>query len=80
MSEIELKPCPKCKGEIALYYVCNPNVLYVAMAKCKDCKQEYPLPEVKLRVWKSNPLRISQKMVRDAERAWNRRYANEETE
>lgn len=68
---MKMRPCIQCGGEIVLYSVCNPEVPYSAMAKCKKCKKEYPLPTVKLKTWKSNPCRISKTMVKNAEKAWN---------
>lgn len=76
MSDTELKPCPECGGEIKLYSCSNKP--YSATAKCQKCRKEYPLPTVKLKVWKSNPIRISKSMIRDAERAWNRRINQHE--
>lgn len=72
MSDTELKPCPSCGGKITLYSVCNPKIPYSAMARCEKCRKEYPLPKVKLKTWKSNPMRISESMVKDAEREWNK--------
>lgn len=69
---MELKPCPNCQEKIILYSVQDPQVPYSAYAKCKKCKREYPLPKVKLKTWKSNPLRISQAMIRQAEKEWNK--------
>lgn len=78
MSKAILKPCSECGGNIKLYSVCNSNIPYHAKARCMgECKKEYPLPEVKLKTWKSNSVRISKSMVRDAEKAWNRRANNE---
>lgn len=76
MSDTELKPCPSCDGKIILYSVCNPQIPYSAMARCEKCKKEYPLPKVKLKTWKSNPIRISKSMVKDAEREWNKMQPN----
>lgn len=73
MGEIKLKLCPKCGGKIKLYSNINPNDNFFAFARCTACKEEYPLPTVKLRTWKSNPIRISKKMMCDAEKAWNKR-------
>lgn len=78
MSDTELKPCPECGGEVELYSSCNPNRPYSAFARCMVCKREYPLPTVKLKVWKSNPIRISKSMIHDAEIAWNRRVNQHE--
>lgn len=71
---IELKLCPACGGQIKLYSTCNPNVPYSAYAKCQNqkCKKEYPLPNVKLKTWRSNPIRISKSMIRQAEKEWNK--------
>ena len=38
---IELKPCPKCDGEILLYSNGPKRGVY---AKCKACGSEYPIP------------------------------------
>lgn len=73
MSEEKLKPCPHCGGDIKLYSDLNPNDKFVAFARCTSCKKDYPLPTVKLSTWKSNPIRISKKMINDAVKAWNRR-------
>lgn len=75
MSETKLKKC-LCGGDVKLYSVCNPNLPYSAMARCTLCKKEYPLPNVKLRTWKSNPTRISRTMVKDAEKEWNKMQLN----
>ncbi len=74
MKNIELKPCPECGGQIKLYSVCKPNIPYSACAKCqnKKCRKEYPLPNVKLKTWKSNPIRISKTMIKQAEKEWNK--------
>lgn len=72
-----LKPCPECGGKIKLYSNMNPNNQFFSFARCTSCKKEYPLPTVKLRTWKSNPIRISKRMIREAEEAWNRRADNE---
>ena len=73
MEEIKLKPYPKCGGGIVLYSDMNPEHPYFAVAICKKCRERFPLPAVKVQVWKSNPLRISKKMIHDAEKAWNKR-------
>lgn len=73
----ELKPCPSCGGSIKLYSSCNLDRPYFAFARCQKCKKEYPLPNVKLKTWKSNPIRISKVMIRQAENEWNRRVQNE---
>ncbi len=71
MSESKLKKC-SCGGEVKLYSVCNPEFPYSAMARCMLCKKEYPLPNVKMKTWKSNPIRISKSMIKDAEKEWNK--------
>lgn len=68
----ELKTCPVCGGEIVLYSCMNPEIPYFAFARCKNCKKEFPLPKVKLKVWKSRPTRISQTMINQATREWNK--------
>jgi len=75
MSDTELKKC-SCGGSVKLYSVCNPDLKYSAMAKCTVCKEEYPLPKVKLKVWKTNGIRISKTMIRDAEKEWNKMQLN----
>ena len=77
MEKIKLKPCPKCRGEIKLYSDMDPNDPYFAFARCAKCRKEYPLPNVKLKTWKSNPIRILAKMIHDAEEAWNNRAGQE---
>lgn len=69
---VKLKPCPKCGGNIELYSVFNPGISYSAFARCQKCKNEYPLPKVKLKTWKSNPIRISKIMISQAEKEWNK--------
>lgn len=71
MSDVELKKC-NCGGEVKLYSVCDPNRPYCAMAGCTVCKKEYPLPKVKLKAWKTNGIRISKTMIKDAEKEWNK--------
>lgn len=72
-----LKCCPECGGAIELYSVLRLNVPYVALAQCNECDREYPLPNVKLKTWKSDPTRISKKMIRQAEKEWNNgNYSN----
>lgn len=73
MSEIKLKSCPKCGGKIKLYSNMNPNDNTFAFARCTSCKKEYPLPAVKLWTGKSNTIRISKRMIREAAEAWNKR-------
>lgn len=77
MSEFKLKPCPSCGGQIKLYSDVNLNDNFFALARCIICKKEYPLPAVKLRNWKSNPIRISKRMIHEAAEAWNRMADNE---
>ena len=67
---IELKPCPNCDGEILLYSNGPKRGVY---AKCKACGSEYPIP-VKIKTWKSNPIRISDITIRKAKEQWNRMY------
>lgn len=67
----KIKPCPECGGNVELYSVCNPEIPYSAFARCQKCKKEYPLPKVKLKTWKSNPIRISKTMISQAEKEWN---------
>lgn len=66
----ELKPCPKCGGEIKTMCgtVRNPQIY----ARCESCREEYDLPKVKLKTWKSNPIRISKTSIREAAEAWNK--------
>ena len=68
----ELKPCPECGGEIALYSCCriDVNYNYNCFAKCQKCKKEYPMPEVELKTYGT---RIYSASVRKAERLWNLR-------
>ena len=80
MEEIKLKLCPKCGGKIKLYSHIKPGDNYFMLARCTSCKKEYPLPTVKLRTWKSNPIRISKKMIHDAEKAWNKRAGEDGVE
>ena len=75
MSNVKLKRCT-CGGEVELYSVCDPRIPYSAMAICTACKKEYPLPNVKRRAWKSNPIRVSKAMVREAEKEWNKLQLN----
>lgn len=72
MSEIKLKPCPSCGGKIELYSVLKQDIPYTALARCKKCEREYPLKNVKLKTWKSNPIRISKEMIKKAEIEWNK--------
>ncbi|MCH5340068.1 MAG: hypothetical protein J1E01_01245 [Acetatifactor sp.] len=69
MSE-EMKPCPGCGGEIKLM----GGLLRVpeAYAKCIDCNKEYDLPNVKIKTWPSNPIRISKTTIRQAVKSWNK--------
>lgn len=71
----ELKKC-SCGGEVELYSSYNPNRPYSAFTRCTVCKKEYPLPTVKIKTWKSNPIKISQSMVNDAVKAWNKLQLN----
>jgi len=70
MEDIKLKPCPFCGGEIATMcgLVRTPQIY----ARCKSCKEEYDLPNVKLKTWKSNPIRISKTTIRKAAEEWNK--------
>lgn len=53
----ELKPYPKCGGEIVT--MCGLLRTPQIFVRCKSCKTEFDLPNVKLKTWKSNPIRIS---------------------
>ena len=66
----ELKPCPKCGGEIRL--MCGLLRDVTIYAHCKECNTEYDLPEVKLKTWKSNPTKISKETIHKAEKTWNK--------
>lgn len=70
-----LKPCPKCGAKVKLYSHINPHDNFCVLARCTNCKEEYPIPNVKIRTWKSNPTRISKRTIQEAEEAWNRRVA-----
>lgn len=67
----ELKPCPKCGGEIVT--MCGIMRTPQIYAMCKSCRAEFDLPNVKLKTWKSNPIRISKTTIRQAAEAWNNR-------
>lgn len=66
----ELKPCPKCGGEIVT--MCGLLRTPPIYAMCKKCKAEFDLPNVKLKTWKSNPIRISKTTIRQAAEWWNK--------
>lgn len=68
--QLELRPCPKCGGEIKLYSCCSIDVDYNCFAKCQKCKTEYPMPEAKLKTYGA---RIYPASIRKAERLWNSR-------
>lgn len=67
----KLKPCPKCGREIVT--MCGLMRTPRIYARCKECKTEFDLPNVKLKTWKSNPIRISKTTIREADEAWNNR-------
>lgn len=68
----DLRPCPKCGGTIRLYSTADPDRTkdgYNCFAKCKTCKEEYPMPEAKLKVYRGN--RIYTQSIKKAIRIWN---------
>ena len=61
------KPCPKCGGNITLYSSGETMSVY---AECNACGAKYSIP-VKIKTWKSNPIRISETTIRKAIDKWN---------
>jgi len=57
MVDKSIKPCPECGGKIDL--MCGAAREPQIYARCEKCKREYDLPNVKLKTWKTNPMRIS---------------------
>lgn len=68
----ELKPCPKCGGDIIIWV----NIERGAYAKCVDCKKEYPLCGIK-DVPTYQGVKIRKSTVRKIEKMWNRRANND---
>lgn len=66
-----LKPCPKCGGKISLYSTTDPNRSYNCFAKCKSCKEEYPMPEANLKTYSG--VKIYPQSIKKAIRLWNER-------
>ncbi len=63
----ELKPCPKCNGEIKLY----SRVGVGAVAKCQQCKEEFVvcgMADLKL----YNGCRIRKSTIGKIEKMWNK--------
>lgn len=68
---IELKKCPSCGGDIKL--MVNPFHIERncdCFIRCKECKKEYDLPTVKLKILKN--LKVSKTTLREASIAWNK--------
>lgn len=65
----DLRPCPKCGGKIRLYSRTNQEVTYNCFARCQLCKEEYPLPEARLKVY--NGVHIYPQSIKKAIRIWN---------
>ena len=73
MKETELKPCPKCNGEIRLYSRFGVG----AVAVCKNCKEEFVICGVEeLKIY--NGCKIRKSTIRKVEKMWNRRADNEQ--
>lgn len=68
---IKLNPCPSCGGEIVL--MCGATRVPQIYVRCRKCRYEYDLPNVKLKFLKHKPTKISKTTLREAEKAWNRR-------
>jgi hypothetical protein len=69
--QFELKKCPSCGGDIKL--MANPFRYEHdcdCFIRCKECRKEYELPRVKLKVLKN--LRVSKTTLREASIAWNK--------
>lgn len=69
--ENNLNKCPQCGGDIIL--MTNPfhyDLDCDCFARCTNCKKEYELPSVKLKILKN--LRISKTTLHEAESAWNK--------
>jgi transcription elongation factor Elf1 len=71
----ELKPCPKCKGEIQLfscgYFTGDSN----CFARCKSCKKEFVVPTE----LKANGVKIYPASIKKAYRIWNENSEKLET-
>lgn len=65
----DLRPCPKCGGKIRLYSRADPKSTYNCFARCKSCKEEYPLPEACLKTYKG--VHIYPQSIKKAIRIWN---------
>lgn len=75
MKETELKPCPKCKGQIKLYSRFGVG----AVAVCQNCKEEFVICGVEeLKIYSGCKIRKS--TIRKVEKMWNRRADNEQRE
>lgn len=70
MSEIELKPCPKCGGTVKLYSKIDPEDNCDCYAKCLLCKAEYPF-KVHFKL-KPKSAKIYPQSIEKAKRIWNR--------
>lgn len=66
MSELELKPCPDCNGEIEIYV----NVMRGAFAVCQKCKKEVGICGMD-RIPVYHGVRIRKSTVAKIKRMWN---------
>lgn len=64
----DLKPCPKCQGEIELYSSCNYTNGINCFARCKLCKAEFVVPTE----LKANGVKIYPASIKKAHRIWNK--------
>jgi hypothetical protein len=63
----DLKPCPKCRGEIDLYSSCHYTDDGNCFARCKSCKTEFTVPTE----LKANGVKIYPASIKKAYRIWN---------
>ena len=63
----DLKPCPKCKGEIELYSSCYLTNESNCFARCKSCKSEFVVPTE----LKAKGVKIYPASIKKAHRIWN---------
>ena len=72
MKTDNLKPCPKCKGEITLYSSCYITNGSNCFARCESCKSEFAIPtELKVKGVKIYPA-----SMKKARRLWNEKNEN----
>ena len=68
----ELKPCPKCGGEITIY----TGIFRGAFAKCKNCKSEFDICGMDKIPTINGGVKIRQCTVDKIKRMWNRSVDN----